>query len=46
MKINVWSAKEEYKEIREKILKEVDKVFSSRNFILSDNVKSLELNFS
>ena len=46
MKINVWSAKEEYKEIREKILKEVDKVFSSGNFILSDNVKSLELNFS
>ena len=46
MKINVWSAKEEYKEIREIILKEVDKVYSSGNFILSDNVKSLELNFS
>jgi len=46
MKINVWSAKEEYKANRKKILKEVDKVFSSGKFILSKNVKSLELNFS
>lgn len=46
MKINVWSSKEEYKAIRKKILKEVDKVFSSGKFILSDNVKSLEFNFS
>ena len=46
MKINVWSSKEEYKEIRKQILKEVDKVFSSGKFILGSNVKSLESNFS
>ncbi|MAH02602.1 MAG: daunorubicin biosynthesis sensory transduction protein DnrJ, partial [Candidatus Pelagibacter sp.] len=46
MKINVWSYKNEYKSIREKILKEVDKVFSSGRLILGNNVKSLESNFS
>ena len=46
MKINVWSYKNEYKSIREKILKEVDKVFSSGQLILGKNVKSLESNFS
>ena len=46
MKINVWSYKEEYKSIREQILKEVDKVFSSGQLILGKNVRSLELNFS
>ncbi len=46
MKINVWSYKDEYKSIRKKILKEVDKVFSSGQLILGENVKSLESNFS
>ena len=46
MKIKVWSYKEEYKSIRKKILKEVDKVFSSGQLILGKNVRSLELNFS
>ena len=46
MKINVWSNKDEYKSIGKKILKEVDKVFSSGQLILGENVKSLESNFS
>jgi aminotransferase EvaB len=46
MKINVWSYKDEYKIIRKKILKEVDKVFSSGRLILGEHVKSLESNFS
>ena len=46
MKIKVWSYKEEYKSIKKKILKEVDKVFSSGHLILGKNVRTLELNFS
>jgi aminotransferase EvaB len=46
MKINVWSYKKEYQIIRRHILKEVDKVFSSGQLILGNNVKSLERNFS
>ena len=46
MKINVWSYEEEYRSIRKKILKEVDKVFSSGHLILGKNVRTLELNFS
>ena len=38
--------RKEYISIRKKILKEVDKVFSSGELILSKNVRSLELNFS
>ena len=46
MKINVWSYEDEYKSLGKKILKEVDKVFSSGQLILGKNVKSLETNFS
>ena len=46
MKINVWSYQEEYKKHRKKILKEVDKVFSSGQLILGNKVKLLEKKFS
>ena len=46
MKINVWSYEDEYKSLGKKILKEVDKVFSSGQLILGKNVKCLESNFS
>ena len=46
MKINVWSYQDEYKRYRRQILKEVDKVFSSGQLILGNEVKLLEHNFS
>ncbi len=44
--INVWSYKEEYFELRKKILKSVDKVFQSGKLILGDEVEKLEKKFS
>ena len=40
--IQVWSYLEEYKQYRDEILAEVDKVFSSGKLILGDNVSSFE----
>jgi len=40
--IHVWSYLEEYKQYRDEILAEVDKVFSSGRLILGDNVSSFE----
>jgi len=46
MKINVWSYHVEYKKLKNSILSEVNKVFSSGHLILGKNVKNLESNFS
>jgi len=40
--IQVWSYLEEYKQFRDEILEEVDKVFSSGRLILGDNVRNFE----
>mgnify|MGYP001824182522 FL=1 len=40
--IYVWSYLEEYSQLREEILAEVDKVFSSGRLILGDNVSGFE----
>ena len=45
-KIFVWSYLENYSKNREKILRIVDKVFSSGNLILSNEVTNFEKNFS
>ena len=42
MGIYVWSYLEEYSQLREEILAEVDKVFSSGRLILGDNVSGFE----
>ena len=45
-KIYVWSYLEDYLKNKEKILKITDKVFSSGNLILSNEVRNFEHNFS
>ena len=44
--LNVWSYQEEYEEIREEILNQVDSVFKSGQLILGNYVKEFESNFS
>ena len=44
--ITVWDYREEYKNLRIKILDKVDKVFKSGTLILGNEVKNLENNFS
>ena len=46
LEIFVWSYLEDYLKNKEKILKITDKVFSSGNLILSNEVKNFEKNFS
>ena len=45
-KIFVWSYLEGHRKIKKKILKIVDKVFSSGNLILGEQVKNFEKNFA
>jgi aminotransferase EvaB len=45
-KINVWSYLDEYRLYKSQILKLVNKVFSSGNLILGNELKNLEKNFS
>jgi dTDP-3-amino-2,3,6-trideoxy-4-keto-D-glucose/dTDP-3-amino-3,4,6-trideoxy-alpha-D-glucose/dTDP-2,6-dideoxy-D-kanosamine transaminase len=45
-RIDVWSYLEEYKKLRSKILKSVDKVFKSGQLILGNEVLNLEKKFS
>ena len=46
MHIKYLNFKEQWADDKKSIIPIMKKVFSSGNFILSDNVKSLELNFS
>ncbi len=45
-RIDVWSYQEEYKKLRSKILRSVDKVFKSGQLILGNEVFNLERRFS